>query len=272
MEEAGAEILLVDNGSLRPEAILQHRRIARALGRKVRRSVTAVSVLHSSAVPATKLRGQRAELLEPALRRRAEKGARNFLIVPLFVGPSRAVTEYIPARVRALRNRFPGLRVRITPQLAASGDARVAQIVADNVRASLARFRGRAPFVAVVDHGSPSREVTRVRDRIAADVRKILGPSVARVAACSMERRPGMRYAFGEPLLESLLDSPDWRSERVVVAPVFLLPGRHAGPRGDIAEICRRARAKRPRLRIVVTKLIGSSPRIVELLAARAAG
>jgi sirohydrochlorin ferrochelatase len=269
-DDADAEIFLVDNGSLRPDAILAHRRIARALGRTIGRRVTPISVLHSSAVPASRLHGRRAEILEAAVSRRAEAGATRFLIIPLFVGPSRALTEYIPERVRALRKKFPRLKVKMAAPLVKAGDLRLPRIVADNIRTTLGRFPRRRPFVAVVDHGSPARAVSRVRDRVARDVRRLLGKSVMRVTACSMERRPGRYYAFNEPLLETLLMSADWREEAVIVAPLFLLPGRHAGANGDIAEICRRASAKNRKQRTVVAPLIGSSSKLVKILAARA--
>ena len=54
-----------------------------------------------------------------------------------------------------------------------------------------------------------------------------------------MERRPDPQYDFNNPLLETLLEQ--WHQEgvsEVVVSQFFLLPGRHAGPDGDLAEIC----------------------------------
>jgi hypothetical protein len=48
-----------------------------------------------------------------------------------------------------------------------------------------------------------------------------------------------------------------------------LLPGRHAGPGGDIATIIRRARAGNPKLRAVRTKLLGDHPGMVAILADR---
>ena len=67
-----------------------------------------------------------------------------------------------------------------------------------------------------------------------------------------MERRPGPAYAFADPLLENALrdrfdtfaaakaTAPDTEERShllVVVALLFLSPGRHAGPGGDIATI-----------------------------------
>jgi sirohydrochlorin ferrochelatase len=235
--------------------------------------VEPISLLHSDAVPASKLGGRTAEILEPALRRRAQAGARDFLIVPLFLGRSRALTEYIPAQVAHLRRAFPGLRVRVAAPLAVSGEDRLARLLEEQVRARLTAsfLRGAKAQVVVVDHGSPVKAVTQVRNRLTAQLRRRLGASVVRVAASSMERRPGAAYAFNDPLLEKLLATPPWNAGPVVVAQLFLLPGRHAGPEGDIAAIIRRVRKKNPRLRAVRTGLLGDHPGLIEILADRIA-
>jgi sirohydrochlorin ferrochelatase len=84
-----------------------------------------------------------------------------------------------------------------------------------------------------------------------------------------MERRPGAAYAFNEPLLATLLATPPWSSGPVIVAQLFLLPGRHAGPGGDVERICQRARKNFPSLRTRRTRLLGGHPALVEILADR---
>lgn len=255
--------LLVDNGSLAPAATLQLREIASALASRIGEPVAPVSLLHSSAVAAAELNGAPAEILEPALARRAAEGAREFVIVPLFFGPSRALTDYLPERVAALRAKWPDLRVRLAPTLFQDGDARLAQILADHVRAA-----GGTARVALVDHGSPVREVTAVREALAVQLRELLGPSVD-VAGCCMERRPGAEFDFNGPLLADLLARAGWNRGRVTVAMQFLLPGRHAGPTGDVAAICRAEEANSPALATQLTPLVGEHPRLVEILADR---
>lgn len=255
--------LLVDNGSLAPAATLRLREIASALAARIGEPVAPVSLLHSSTVAAAELDGTPAEILEPALARRARKGAREFLIVPLFFGSSRALTGYLPARVAALRAKWPELRVRLAPTLFRDGDARLAQILADHVRAA-----GAAARVALVDHGSPVPEVTAVREALAAQLRELLGPSVE-MAGCCMDRRPGAAFDFNGPLLADLLARDGWNRGRVTIARQFLLPGRHAGASGDVAEICRAAEANSPGLATQLTPLVGEHPRLVEILADR---
>jgi hypothetical protein len=255
---------LLDNGSLEPSATLRLRELAGVLSERVATPIEPVSLLHSSGVPAEQLGGTRAEIFEPAIVRRAEAGGREFLIVPLFFGPSRALTEYLPERTRALRAKFPDLVVRVAPALFSSDDPRLARILVENVRAVAA-----APArVALVDHGSPVRVVTEVRDALARQLARELG-GATEVVGCCMERRPEPAYDFNEPMLEKLLAREGWNSSAVVVAMQFLLPGRHAGPQGDVAEICRRAEAANPRLRAQLTPLVAEHPLLVEILADR---
>jgi sirohydrochlorin ferrochelatase len=264
-------VLLVDNGSLAPAATRQLRKIASALGRRLKRKVEPVSLLHSDKVPAEKLGGQKAEILAPAVADRLRAGVRKFVIVPLFFGRSRALTEFIPELIGQWRKDFPEMSVRVAEPLAARGDDRLARILETQVRAKLTRafLRGQRARVALVDHGSPVKAVTQVRNRLAAQLRRRLGPDVAGVTACSMERRPDAAYDFNEPLLETLLARPPWNSGPVMVAQLFLLPGRHAGPGGDVEGICRRAREKSPGLRTVRTKLVGEDPALIRILADR---
>jgi sirohydrochlorin ferrochelatase len=257
--------LLMDNGSLEPAATLGLRRLAAQLGERLGTRVEPVSLLHSSAVPAEKLGGTPAEILEPALERRLAAGQNDFLIVPLFFGPSGALTDYLPKRLAHVRGKHPALNVRAAAPLFAPGDDRLARILAAQVRTlgSVSRC------VALVDHGSPAKAVTDVRNELACQLAGQLGPDYT-VAPASMERREGAEYDFCEPLLEKLLRSPGWNAGEVIVAMQFLLPGRHAGPDGDVAEICRAAEAASGNaLRTTMTGLVAEHPLLVDILADR---
>lgn len=264
-------MLLMDNGSLQPAATRQLRKIATALGGRLGRKVEPVSLLHSNKVPASKLSGRKAEILESAVRHRLHRGAREFLIVPLFFGRSRGLTEFIPELISQWRRHSTEIKVRVAPPIAAAGDNRLAKILEALVRAKLTPkfLRGQRARVALVDHGSPVKAVTQVRNRLAAELRRRLGARVAGVAACSMERRPGAAYDFNEPLLEKLLATSPWNSGPVIIAQLFLLPGRHAGPGGDVEKICQTAREKCPRLRTRRTRLLGAQAELVKILADR---
>ncbi len=266
-------VLLVDNGSLEPAAVLQLRALADALGGRLGRTVEPVSILHADRVPAAQLGGRAAEVLEPALRRRLEAGISSFVLIPLFIGPTRALSEFVPLAVERLRPEFPALQVRVAEPLQGANDGRLARILADQVTAVLPADPATSGKVrvAVVDHGSPVRAVAAVRDEVAAQLAACLRGRVAAVAPCSMERRPGPAYDFNEPLLGQLLATAPWNQGQVVVAHLFLLPGRHAGPGGDIAQICEAAeRASGGNLRITRTGLLGDHPMLLDILHDRA--
>ncbi|HEX2860868.1 MAG TPA: cobalamin biosynthesis protein CbiX [Lacunisphaera sp.] len=257
--------LLMDNGSLEPAAILGLRRLAAEVGQRLGIPVEPVSLLHSSAVPAEKIGGTAAEILEPALARRLAAGRNAFVILPLFFGPSGAFTDYLPKRLAHLREKHPALHATIAAPLFAAGDDRLARILAEQIRRTGAPSRR----VALVDHGSPAREVTAVRNELAAQVGSLLGDDHT-VAPCSMERREGAAYDFCEPLLAGLLRQPGWNSGEVTIALQFLLPGRHAGPGGDVARICREAEsASGGSLHTTMTALVGEHPLLVDILADR---
>jgi hypothetical protein len=257
--------ILMDNGSLEPAATLGLRTLAAQLAARIGPPIEPVSLLHSSAVPAEKLGGKPAEILEPALERRLATGQSDFLVVPLFFGPSGALTDYLPKRLAHLRAKFPSLAVRVAAPLFAADDPRLARILAEQVGA----LRSPARRVVLVDHGSPARAVAEVRNELSCQLAGQLGPDYT-VTPASMERREGAAYDFCEPLLERLLRSPGWDAGEVTIAMQFLLPGRHAGPGGDIAEICAAAEAASGgALRTRMTGLVAEHPLLVEILADR---
>jgi sirohydrochlorin ferrochelatase len=268
-------IVLLDNGSLRPASVLALRATATALAARTGLGVTPVSLLHANKILPAELGDAAAPIFEPWLKNQAEAGGRDFLVVPYFLGPSRALTEYLPARVEKLRMLWPDLAVRLAAPLGAGPDgaARLASVLEDRVRAELGRLPPgpERPAVAVVDHGSPEPKVAAVRDAVAAQLRLRLGAAVRAVAPCSMERREGGEFAFSDPLLAALLARAPFDRGAVIVAMLFLSPGRHAGPEGDVATICSVAESSAAALKVTMTELLGGHPALVELLAERLA-
>jgi sirohydrochlorin ferrochelatase len=89
--------------------------------------------------------------------------------------------------------------------------------------------------------------------------------SVSRLAAASME---GGTHAHNRPLLADQLEGPGYNRGDVVIAPLFLSPGRHAGVQGDLAQIGRVAEDRSAAaLRCHFTGLVGTHPLAVEALA-----
>ena len=269
-------ILLTDNGSYRPEATQSLRRLAQELSDRSGHSVNPVSLLHSTKISPGKLGGIPAETFEPYLiKKREELGLNSFLVVPLFFGPSAAIAEYIPQRVEAIREEhdWPDLEVRVAPCLVNRHDVndfRVAHMLADLITKKRNELSTDEVSVAVVDHGAPRIEVTKVRNFLAEQLKRLCEDSFQAIAPCSMERREGAAYDFNEPLLECLLGSEGFQKE-VIVSMLFLQPGRHAGPGGDVAQICQDAEAAHPGLKAHMTDLVGTQPALIDLLAERLA-
>ncbi|GAA5497403.1 hypothetical protein Rhal01_03598 [Rubritalea halochordaticola] len=263
-------VILMDNGSLRPEATLSLRGLAEELGARIDRKVFPVSLLHSSKVDAEKLGGQKADVMVPFLKRQYAAGVRRFLVVPLFFGPSAAFKEYLPGRLEELRNEgLADLVVQFAEPMVAMDevDREVAKVMADQVRAAISEQGLDKPAVAMVDHGTPLRAVNEVRERVAVLMAEELGDEVSSVRACSMERREGEEYDFNEPLLERLLGSEGYTAD-VVVSLLFAAPGRHAGDGGDVNQICQAALSGCPGLRVFRTGLYSEDAKKVSAILA----
>lgn len=263
---------LFDNGSLRPTATLSLRKTAAELAALLRTEVRAVSLLHSSAIDPAKLGGQPAQLLEPALNAFLDANpSAEVVVLPLFFGPSGALTDYVPERLAALAKKFPEARLRLARWLVDVNepDTRIAEALGFAVRQVVAEKRLWKPQVVLVDHGSPQRGVTEVRDFLGRQLATLLGDAVEAVAVSSMEKRLGPEYSFNDPLLEARLRTPPFDRGDVIVALQFLSPGRHAGPDGDVATICSQARKGQPLLRTHLTATIANDPRVIAVAATR---
>ncbi len=272
-------LILLDNGSLEAAATLSLRGLAAELSLRLGREVRPVSLLHSHKVPPELLEGRPADILEPFLRRQLNAGQNEFLIIPLFFGPSSALVDYIPARLAVLREKFPSMKVTLAPCLvdeSASEDEAMASILEENILATLPvdqlspAERNSRPCVILVDHGSPRREVTAVREHLATQLRPRLGSRILKLITASMERRPEPEFDFNEPLLERALVLAAKEAVPVIIALLFVSPGRHAGPGGDIEQICQQAQSKHPALSYQLTGLVGQHRGLVEILAERA--
>jgi sirohydrochlorin ferrochelatase len=256
-------VMLIDNGSRRPDATLNLRRLASELSARTGLSIHPVSLQHADRVPASALGGQPASTFTPFVEQCLRDGHRRFVALPLFFGPSRALTSFIPQQLEPLQARHPDLQLLQADVLCPlpPGEPRLADILADNVQ----RTERPATRVIVVDHGSPIPEVTAVRRWLTEALRERL-PSAVDVDEAVMERRAGRDYDFNGQLLEERLDGA---TGEVVLAMLFLSPGRHAGAGGDIAEICTAAEAANPGLKVTPTALVGEHPGLVEILQRR---
>jgi sirohydrochlorin ferrochelatase len=260
---------LFDNGSLRAAATLSLRRVALRFAEKTGATVSAVSLLHSSGVDAAELEGVPAELLEPALLKWLPLHPQGrAILLPFFFGPSGALTEYLPTRLRAIRQKFPDADLRLGSPLVniQESDTRIAAAIVSGVARAIEANALVRPKVLLVDHGSPHYTVALVRNHLGQQVRQLLGAEITDLAVASMERRPGPDFAFNDPLLANAFAHAPFDRGDVIVALQFLSPGRHAGEDGDITQICAEAARGHGLLRTFCTEPIGQDLLVTAVL------
>ncbi len=256
----GTRIFLVDNGSYEPAATLALRGLAREVGKRIGQEVRPVSTMHSTKIDPALLGGIPAVIFEGAVQQAKADGIDEIVVLPLFIGPSRAITEYLP---KVFADAQPGgMKLTIRQPLFGDDGLELTGMLADNLRET-GWIKG-SGTVLLCDHGSPIPEVTACRNALAASLREELGLRPEELIACSMERREGAEYDFNEPLLEHALQ--DAKGDAVILM-LFLLPGRHAGPDGDVATI---AKEHAPAgLRWKLSPLLGTHPALPALLSRR---
>lgn len=267
-------VLLFDNGSLRPDATFALRAIAKNLSDQLGMQVEGVSLLHSHKIEADKLNGEPATII----RRRFKFGISNeehyFICLPLFLGPSLAITEYLMELIEEAKVLCPEIEILVAPPLAGwdvtNPDHRLAQILAEQVTAIMEQNTlNRSTNLVLVDHGSPIEQLSILRNTVTIQLQELLGDSVSTSTACSMERREGEAYAFNDPLLETIsfdTVSKETSLESLVVAMFFLLPGRHAGEGGDVDEILQGLVENAKIKNFFKTDLIATHPLIYSIL------
>lgn len=239
-------ILLLDNGSTRPEATLALRRVAQALTEVLGQTVHPVSLQHSARIPGHLLDGRPANTLEPFLHERRRLGEREFLGLPLFFGPSRALSSFVPDTVARVAAAAGPMQLSMADVLCPlpEGESRLVDILQAHVRSALAdagtALAGGEPTsghrrVVLVDHGSPIAEVTAVRRWLAQQLAHRLAASGTVVEAV-MERRAGAAYDFNGALLEDVLEG--FGAPTTAPAIGYTGPGRtfgHAAHGSDVA-------------------------------------
>jgi sirohydrochlorin ferrochelatase len=260
MPMAGTRILLVDNGSYEPAATLGLRDLAKQVGELIGREVRPVSTMHSTKIDPALLGGQPAVIFEQAVQQAKADAIDELVVLPLFIGPSRAITEYLP---KVFADAQPGaMKLTIRPTLYGEDGAELLEILTDQILHTLGDAE--KDTILLCDHGSPIVEVTRVRDALARDLAVEMDIPSSRLIACSMERREGPEYAFNEPLLATALEQA---AGNVIVLMLFLLPGRHAGPGGDVASIIKEH--AKPGAEVRMSPLLATHPSMSHLIAKR---
>ena len=255
-------VALIDNGSLEPAVQRNLRAVAAVLSARTGVAVEVISWKHSDRILAAALAGIPAWTLTPWLRAQLARGEREFVFVPFFISAQGAIGSALRSDLEKLRREAGGFTFAFTDGLATRDT--LAGIVAEHVRETIAVRKLFRPSVVVVDHGGPSPASAALRDRIAAEVRLLLTTEIGPLTAASLE---GEAHIHNRPLFADALATPGFDRGDVIVAPLFLAPGRHAGVNGDLAQIARAAEDRATTLRFHFTALVGAHPRIVDALA-----
>lgn len=263
------QLLIIDNGSRKAGSVLNLRRIANKLSVSIGQHVSPVSLQHADKISPDRLDGLPANTLEPFIREQLESGERNFILIPLFFGESRALTSFVPTTMKALAESHGTFTWSMADVLSpeSDGDPELAAILVENIEHQLNQS---TEHVVLVDHGSPIPEVTHVRKSLAKCLDGFLEDRVSLHQAV-MERREGPEYDFNGPLLSEALSgiAQNAPNTEIIISMLFLSPGRHAGAGGDIEEICAQVLNEFPNLSIKITALVGENDRILDLLKAR---
>jgi sirohydrochlorin ferrochelatase len=249
-------VALIDNGSLEPAAHRNLRAVAATLAERTGTAVHAVSWKHSDHIAPDTLDGTPAWTLGNFVRSMHGLGQREFAFVPFFISPQGAIGSALRGDLEKLQRELGGFDFSFVAGLAERGA--IPAIVAARIRETLAAQKIARPPVVLVDHGGPSPASAALRDRLATEVHALLGRKIASLTAASME-------GAHPPLLADVLRTPSLANRDVIVAPLFLSPGRHAGPDGDIAQICATAPARSHLAPLVGTHPLASATLAVAL-------
>lgn len=264
-------ILLIDNGSKRASATLQLRGLAEKLTEQVGQKVFPVSLQHADQIHHDELGGVPANTLSGFLKSQLESGEREFKLLPLFFGLSRALTSFVPEVVAELQAEYGDFEYSLCDVLypLPEGDSGLIQVLYEHAVQTAEVNELPLENLVLVDHGSPVSRVTDVRKHMAERLQAMLGESVSLDQAV-MERREGREYDFNGPLLADwLTEKAEAGAESAIVLMQFLLPGRHAGRGGDVAEICGSVIESHPDFQVAISPLIGEHPLIIDRLASR---
>ena len=264
-----SKYFLVDNGSLRPDSILNLRKVAKNLSKLVQVEVFPIGLMHSHKVDPGLIGGEPALSVESLTSSEFSEESTELIFIPFFFGPSLGIREWLPKKLNSWIGEHPTVSFRILGELFRSGDDRIARALADHSRKTIRESKMRHPSLALVDHGTPLREVNQVREQVGDELEKLMSSEISDFSTCSMERREGKEYDFNDPLLESILKKWSENKDKdiqILVAPLFLSPGRHAGEKGDLSQICSRFHCAEKNILIERSDLLGQHPLVLEVL------
>lgn len=263
--------ILVDNGSIRAHAELFTRKLSAKLEIDTGIPVIAASLAHSDRIPNESLNGIPVPIFEALLEQQCQrKELKRIWILPFLLFTEGVIYQKIQCSIQEFSRRYPHIAFELADGLVSLSDPiedGIVGMISDQIQAVIDQHQLTRPRVILVDHGSPNPESAQAREHVADSLAPVLGNEVERVVSASMERRPGDEYDFNEPLLErALAESAAQDCQEIILARLFLQPGRHSGRAGDIEQICQSASERFPSIRIFNLPRIFSQKRLVQLL------
>ena len=264
-------ILLTDNGSTQANATLQLRDLANKLGLQTGHTIHPVSLQHANHIPAKALNNIPAQVFTEFMEQQLVKGNRDFILLPIFFGQGKALTKYIPDAVNSLKNKFGDFQINVADVIypLPEGENLLCEIIHDHIQDTAKKENLALTNIVLVDHGSPTPQVTDVRKHLVQRVQESFSADY-HLEQAVMERREGSEYDFNGDLLENWLKQKvQSGATSVIVILLFFLAGRHAGKDGDIVEICDSVMKEHPELKITISPLISEHPKFLAILESR---
>lgn len=261
-------ILITDNGSTRPNATLQLRKLADRLSTLSGEKIYPVSFQHAQRIPAEQLNDQKAQVFSDFMSQKLQQGETEFIVLPLFFGVSKAITSFIPEQMEILQAQFGHFSLDVAEVIypLPDGDPLLEKIIYEHIMQTAENNKLPLDNIVLVDHGSPVQRVTEVRKSLANRVQQKL-PRDVFLEQAVMERRPGEQYDFNGDLLKDwLIGKAKSGATAAIVVLQFFLAGRHAGKNGDIIEICDTVMNRYPQFKIAISPLIAEHPLMTEIL------
>ena len=264
-------ILLIDNGSVRPTATKQLRKLAKKLSIIAAIKVYPVSLRHADKISIRLLEGEKAQVFDTFMNACLLQGERQFIILPLFFSASKAVTELLANQLLSFQALYHDMSYQVADVVypLPMGEPLLAHIIYDQILLTAHNAQFPKKNIVLVDHGSPQQRVTTVRKHLVKAVQEQF-PKEIMLEQAVMERRQGEQYLFnGELLQDWLIRKAKAGEKTAIVCLLFFLAGRHAGKGGDIDKICNGVMNEYPDFNIAICPLIAEHKALVSILLAR---
>ena len=106
-------ILLSDNGSTQPNATIQLRQLSKLLSDNIGQTVHPVSLQHANKIPVEKIGGIKAQVFSEFMAEKLSEGSRDYILLPLFFGNSKALTKFVPDEKARLEEEYGEFEIKI---------------------------------------------------------------------------------------------------------------------------------------------------------------